>query len=38
MYWGYSRSDVFSDDYADVSNDEFYLGGIYMQNEEGLLF
>ena len=26
---------VLSDDYADVSNHEFYLGGICMQNEEG---
>ena len=35
MYWRNSRSYVFSDDYANVSNDEFYIGGIYMQNEEG---
>ena len=35
VYWRNSCSYVFSDDYANVSNDEFYIGGIYMQNEEG---
>ena len=25
--WGYSHFDVLSDDYADVSNDELYIGG-----------
>lgn len=35
MYWRNRCPYVFSDDYANVSNDEFYLGGICMQNEEG---